>query len=173
MSLLRGRECVSEGIHSFDGCGPLYAGGLGHAFQVTAGRSCGRKTTDRKQALIVKDDMYEVCWLLPRNRGEPAKIHEHRAVAVEDYDLLIGQTQRQPQPRGRSKAHGMLKVEEARAMPQRLQLRSNRPHDGDDQAILQLIVDGSQALEALHHGRYASSHMSSRVRSSAVGCSML
>src|SRR5260370_9960019 len=85
----------------------------------------------------------------------------------------MGQRKRQPQPRGRSKAHGMLKVEEARAMPQRLQLRSNRPHDGDDQAILQLIGDASQALEALHHGRYASSHMTSRVRSSALACAML
>src|SRR5687768_7219783 len=59
----------------------------------------------------------------------------------------------------------MLQVKEVLAMADRLQLRRDGPHDRDDGAVAESIVDGAQRLDAGH----ASSHIKSRVSSTATG----
>src|SRR5215831_3090800 len=44
----------------------------------------------------------------------------------------------------------MLEIKEVGAMSERLQFGSNRAHDGDDETIIELIVDGADAVEAKH-----------------------
>src|SRR5690349_13184165 len=64
----------------------------------------------------------------------------------------------------------MLEIEKIRAVPERVQLGRDRAHDGHHRAVLQLGIDGLQAIDALHRG---SSHIKSRLSSSATGDSEL
>ena len=59
----------------------------------------------------------------------------------------------------------MLQIEKVRAMPDGLQLRGHGAHDGHHGAALEPIVDGAQRVDPRHD----SSHMRSRVKSSATG----
>src|SRR5439155_9402865 len=68
---------------------------------------------------------------------------------------------------GGGQAHGVLQVEEVGPVPQRVQLRGHRAHDGHHGALREVAVDGLQALDPLQSG--GSSHMRSRVSSSATG----
>src|SRR5437868_2454015 len=64
----------------------------------------------------------------------------------------------------------MFEIEEVCAMAKRVELGSDGAHDGDDGAVLELRIDGLEAVEALHRG---SSHIRSRPSSKATGESEL
>ena len=50
----------------------------------------------------------------------------------------------------RREAHGVLQVEESRPVPDRLQLRRHRPHDGDDDVLFEHREEARQAVRACH-----------------------
>ena len=78
------------------GDGPGEGGG-GDTGDITAGRSCARKTTDRQQALIVEHHVHEIPRLVPRQRGEPAEIHQDGSVTIENNNLQFRSAQGNPQ----------------------------------------------------------------------------
>src|SRR6266498_3542656 len=45
----------------------------------------------------------------------------------------------------------MLQIEEVRSMAQRVQLDGHRPHDGDDSAVPQFLIDRFETVDPLHH----------------------
>ena len=55
------------------------------------------------------------------------------AVAVQNYNSLVGKTQSQPKANGGRQTHRVFKVEKVRAMPQRVKLDGYGPHVGDDE----------------------------------------
>src|SRR5579871_1254762 len=63
----------------------------------------------------------------------------------------------------------MLQIEEVCAMPERLQLGGHGSHDRDNESVFKFRINGTQAISAQHY----SSHIRSRVRSSAAGCKLL
>jgi len=87
-------------------------------------------------------------------------------LAVHD-DLAVGAREGDAKTHGRGEPHRVLQVEEVRPVADRLQLGRHRPHDGDDDRVFQLLVDGVQRVEPPHHD--GSSHIRSRHRSSATG----
>ena len=141
------------------------AGRGGHAGQVGPGGRRRGEAAHRKQALVVEDDVQEVPGPVPRQRAQPAEIHEHGAVAVEHDDLHFRPRQRDAEPERGRQAHRVLEVEEVGPVPDRLQLGRDRAHDRDHDRLLQLGIDRLERLEPLH----ASSHIRSRQRSSATG----
>ncbi len=89
-------------------------------------------------------------WGVAGQGGEPAQVHQHRAVAVEHHHLALRLGQGDAQAHRGGQPHGVLQVEEVGPVPERVQLDRHRPHDGDDRAAGQLVVDRLQAVDALH-----------------------
>src|SRR2546421_2732048 len=81
----------------------------------------------------------------------------------------MGQAERKAKTGGGCKTHGVLQVEKIGTVAERLELGGERAHDGDDQAFLEVGIDGAKAIEAKHH----SSHIKSRVRRRATGWRLL
>src|SRR5207249_11262334 len=85
-----------------DPCAP------GQGGQVGAGRRGGGEPAHRQQALVVEDDVGEVRRGVPSQGGQPAQVHQHGTVAVDDRDPAVGLGQGDAQPHGRGQAHGVL-----------------------------------------------------------------
>src|SRR5207248_10657370 len=123
-----------------------------------------------EQAFIVEDHVHKVRGFVACQCAECAEVHQHRAVAIKDDDALLRQAQGQAEAHGRSQPHGVLQIKEVGPVAERVQLGGNCAHDGYDDAVLETVVDGAQTFQALHQ---ASSHINSRVSSSATGCRLL
>ena len=108
-------------VDGADGAGLRYAGGTRDAFQVGAGARGGGESADGKETLVIENDVDEVFWFVARERAQGTKVHEERAVSIEDHDFLMGQAESKAETRGRSEAHGVLQVEKIGPMAERLE----------------------------------------------------
>ena len=126
------------------------AGRAGDPGQVGAGGGGRGEPADAEQALVVEDDVGEVRRGVAGQGGEPAQVHQHRAVPVEHDHLALRLGQGDAEAHRGGQPHGVLEVEEAGPVPERVQLGRHRPHDGDDGAAGQLVVDRLQTLDPLH-----------------------
>ncbi len=142
---------LAEGHLFVDRGDVLDAGAPGHLGQV--GHARGRMRFEApggQKAPVVEYDVDQVRGTIAGQRGEGAQIHQDRAVAVQDHDLLLGPVKRQTQADGRRQAHGVLQVEEVLPVAQVVELLGAGPHDGHDGLVLELRVDHLDAASSLH-----------------------
>src|SRR5215470_16118003 len=88
------------------------ARGASDSFQIRACTGRGWETSNRKQTFVIENNVNKISRSVTRHSAKASKIHQKRAVAIQDDDLLLRHAEGKAQPRGRCKSHRMLQIEE-------------------------------------------------------------
>ena len=89
-----------EIVDGANGAGLRDAGGASDAFEISAGARGRGKSADGEEALVVKNNVNEIFWFVTRESTQGTEVHEERAVAIEDYDFLMRQAEREAKAGG-------------------------------------------------------------------------